>query len=106
MAGVLALADLARTPVCFINLSSAHALEKIKAARDRGQPVYAETCPHYLLLNSDRYEENEAIKYYVTPPLRPAWHQEILWKAVNSGDIQVVGSDHTAFSYAGPEGFG
>ncbi len=103
---VLALADLARTPVCFINLSSAHALEKIKAARDRGQPVYAETCPHYLLLNSERYEENEAVKYYVAPPLRPAWHQEILWKAVNSGDIQVVGSDHSAFSYAGQKDLG
>jgi dihydropyrimidinase len=106
VARTIALADLARTPVCLTNLSSAHALEKVKAARDRGQEVYAETCPHYLLLNSERYEENEAIKYYVTPPLRPAWHQEILWKALNSGDIQVIGSDHTAFNYAGQKDLG
>jgi dihydropyrimidinase len=103
---VISLANLARTPVYFHNLSSAHALEKVKAARDRGQSVYAETCPHYLLLNSERYEENEAVKYYVTPPLRPAWHQEILWKALISGDIQVIGSDHTAFNYAGQKDLG
>ena len=103
---VIALADLARTPVCFTNISSAHAMEKIKAARDRGQAVYAETCPHYLVLNSDRYEENDGIKFYTTPPLRPAWHQEILWKALNTGDIQVIGSDHTAVSYAGQKDLG
>ncbi len=103
---VIALADLARTPVCFFNVSSAHAMEKIKAARDRGQPVYAETCPHYLLFNSERYEENEAVRYYVAPPLRPAWHQEVLWKAILSGDIQAVGSDHSAFNYAGQKDAG
>ena len=105
VARVIALADLARTPVYFTNVSSAHALEKIKAARDRGQVVYAETCPHYLILNSDRYEDSEAVKYYLTPPLRPAWHQEILWKALHSGDVQVIGSDHTA-EPCGPEGRG
>ncbi len=106
VAHVVALADLARSPVLFTGLSSAHALEKIKAARDRSQPVYAETCPCYLLLNSDRYAENEAIKYYVTPPLRPAWHQDVLWKGINSGDIQLIGSGHMAFNYAGQKDLG
>lgn len=106
VARAIALADLAHAPLCLTNLSSAHALEKVKSARDRGQPVYAETCAHYLLLNSDRYEENEAIKYYITPPLRPAWHQEVLWKAIISGDIQIIGSDHTAFNFAGQKDLG
>jgi dihydropyrimidinase len=106
VARVLALADLARTPVCFFSVSSAHALEKIKTARDRGQAVFAVTCPHYLLLNAERYEESEAVKYFVTPPLRPAWHQEMLWKGIASGDIQAVGSDHAAFSYAGQKDAG
>jgi dihydropyrimidinase len=106
VASIIALADLARTPVYFTNISSAHALEKIKAARDRGQSVYAETCPQYLILNSDCYEDSEAVKYYVTPPLRPAWHNEMLWKALNSGDIQVIGSDHTAVNYAGQKDLG
>ncbi len=100
-ARTIAAAELARAPICLINLSSAHALEKVKSARDRGQAVYAETCAHYLLFNSDRYEGNEGVKYYITPPLRPAWHQEVLWKGIISGDIQFIGSDHTAFNYAG-----
>jgi dihydropyrimidinase len=103
---VIALADLARTPVFFIGLSSAHAVQKVKAARDRGQAVYAETCTQYLMLSSDRYEESEAVKYYVTPPLRPAWHADVLWKAINTGDLQVISSDHTAFSFAGQKDLG
>jgi dihydropyrimidinase len=105
-ARVIALAELARTPVYLTNLSSAHAVERVKAARDRGQPVYAETCTHYLVLSSDRYDEGEGVKYYCTPPLRPAWHQEILWRALGSGDLHVIASDHTAFNYAGQKDAG
>ncbi len=103
---VVTLAELAKAPVYFTNLSAAHALEKVKVARDRGQPVYAETCSHYLVLGSDRYEELDGIKYYCTPPLRASWHGEALWKALVTGDIQAIGSDHTAFNYAGQKDAG
>jgi dihydropyrimidinase len=102
----IALADLAKVPLYLTDLSSAHALEKVKAARDRGMNVYAETCSHYLVLGSERYEDPEGIKYYCTPPLRPAWHQDALWKGLSTGDIQVVRSDHTAFNYAGQKDLG
>jgi dihydropyrimidinase len=105
-ARAISIADMAKAPIYFSSLSSAHAIEKVKAARDRGQVVYAETCPHYLVLTSDRYEEAEGIKYYCTPPLRPAWHEDVLWKAIGSGDIQVVASDHRAFNYAGQKNVG
>ncbi len=103
---VITLADLAKSPVYFTNLSSAHALERVKSARDRNLPVYAETCPHYLVLSAERYEETEGIKYYTTPPLRPAWHLDALWKGLGSGDIQTIASDHTAFNYAGQKDTG
>jgi dihydropyrimidinase len=106
VARVINLADLVKTPVYLTNLSSAHAVEKVKAARDRGQAVYVETCPHYLALSCERYDESEAVKYYCTPPLRPPWHQEVLWKAIRTGDIQVIGSDHMAFNYAGQKNLG
>jgi dihydropyrimidinase len=105
-ARAISIADMAKAPIYFSSLSSAHAIEKVKAARDRGQIVYAETCPHYLVLPSDHYEEAEGIKFYCTPPLRPAWHEDIMWKAIGSGDIQVVGSDHRAFNYAGQKDVG
>jgi len=100
------LAEMAKTPLYLTNLSSAHAIEKVKAARDRGLPIFAETCSHYLAMSSDRYEDSEGIKYYCTPPLRPSWHEDILWRAIASGDIHVVGSDHMAFNYAGQKDLG
>jgi len=106
IARVISLAEMAKTPIYLTNLSSAHAIEKIKAARDRGLPVFSETCSHYLSISSDRYEDSEGIKYYCTPPLRPSWHAEILWKAIASGDIHSIGSDHMAFNYAGQKDLG
>jgi dihydropyrimidinase len=105
-ARALSIAEMAKAPIYLSSLSSAHAIERVKAARDRGCIVYAETCPHYLTMSSDRYEEPEGIKYYCTPPLRPSWQQDILWKAISSGDIHVVGSDHQAFNYAGQKDLG
>jgi dihydropyrimidinase len=105
-ARAISLAEMAKAPIYLTNVSSAHAIEKVKAARDRGQIVYAETCSHYLVLSCDRYEESEGIKYYCTPPLRPSWHADVLWKAISSGDIHVVGSDHKAFNYAGQKNIG
>jgi dihydropyrimidinase len=105
-ARAISLAEMAKTPIYLANVSSAHAIEKVKAARDRGTQIYAETCPQYLVLPCNRYEEPEGIKYYCTPPLRPAWHADVLWKAIVSGDIQTVGSDHMAFNYAGQKSLG
>jgi dihydropyrimidinase len=105
-ARAVTLAEMAKTPIYLTSLSSAHAIEKVKAARDRGLSIYAETCSHYLAMPSDRYDEPEGVKYYCTPPLRPAWHEDILWKAISSGDIHVVGSDHMAFNYAGQKDLG
>jgi dihydropyrimidinase len=100
------MAEMAKAPIYLTNVSCAHAIEKVKAARDKGQLVYAETCSHYLTLGCDRYEDPEGIKYYCTPPLRPSWHADVLWKAISSGDVHVVGSDHRAFNYAGQKNLG
>jgi len=102
-ARVISLAEMAKTPIYLTNLSSAHAIEKVKAARDRGFPIFAEICSHYLAMSSDRYEDSEGIKY---PPLRPSWHAEVLWKAIASGDVHVVASEHMAFNYAGQKDLG
>jgi dihydropyrimidinase len=105
-ARALSLAEMARAPIYFANISSAHAIERIKAARDRALPVYAETNPQYLVMASERYDEPDGIKYYCTPPLRPSWHEDVLWKAISSGDLHVVASDHKAFNYAGQKNVG
>jgi dihydropyrimidinase len=52
-----ALAEMAGAPVYIVHLSCAEALEQVTLARNRGVPVLAETCPQYLFLSADRYDE-------------------------------------------------
>jgi len=98
----IALAEMAGAPVYIVHLSSNDALEKVAEARDRGLPVYAETCPQYLFLS---IEENmnkpgfEDAKYVFTPPLREKWHQEKLWAGLRKNTLQVVSTDHCPFCY-------
>ncbi len=97
----VALAEMLRAPLYLNSVSAAHALERIKAARDKGNPVFAETCCQYLALSVDSYEAPgfEPAKFVCLPPLRPRWHQEILWRGLSSGDLQVVASDHAPFNF-------
>ena len=53
----IALAEIADVPIYIVHLSAAEALEMVTEARDRGLPAYAETCPQYLFLSYDNYEE-------------------------------------------------
>src|SRR5215467_11937578 len=80
-ARAIALAEMAGAPVYIVHLSCNDALEKVREARDRGLPVYAETCPQYLYLSIESFDAPgfEGAKYVFTPPLREKWHQEKLW---------------------------
>jgi dihydropyrimidinase len=82
-------------------LSCNDALEKVREARDRGLPVYAETCPQYLYLSLENMDEPgfEGAKYVFTPPLREKWHQEKLWKGLKHDHLQVVSTDHCPFCF-------
>ena len=89
-------------PIYIVHLSAAHALDKVRQARDMGLPAYAETCPQYLFLSYDNYEEPgfEGAKYVMSPPLREKWHQDVLWKGLAKNDLQVISTDHCPFCMA------
>jgi dihydropyrimidinase len=93
---------MARVPIYIVHLSAADALEKVKQARDSGLPAYAETCPQYLFLSYENYEEPgfEGAKYVMSPPLRERWHQDELWKGLQKNDLQVISTDHCPFCMA------
>jgi len=97
----IALAEMAKAPLYIVHLSCNDALNQVKAARDRGLPVYAETCPQYLFLSHENLEEPgfEGAKYVCSPPVRDSWHQEELWKGIAGNDLQVVSTDHGTFTY-------
>ncbi|HEV2961103.1 MAG TPA: dihydropyrimidinase [Candidatus Angelobacter sp.] len=100
-ARAIALAEMAGSPVYIVHLSCNDALEKVREARDRGLPVYAETCPQYLYLSLDDMEKPgfESAKYVFTPPLREKWHQEKLWNGLKQDHLQVVSTDHCPFCF-------
>ncbi|MGA7159521.1 MAG: dihydropyrimidinase [Bacteroidota bacterium] len=97
----IALAQMAGAPVYIVHLSSADALEKVSEARDKGVPVFAETCPQYLLLSIEDLDRPnfEGAKYVFTPPLREKWHQDKLWEGLRKNTLQVVSTDHCPFCF-------
>jgi len=97
----IALAEIAGAPIYIVHLSCNDALEKVREARDRGLPVYAETCPQYLYLSLENMDAPgfESAKYVFTPPLREKWHQEKLWNGLKRDHLQVVSTDHCPFCF-------
>jgi dihydropyrimidinase len=97
----IALAEMAGAPVYIVHLSCNEALEKVREARDRGLPAYAETCPQYLYLSLENMDAPgfESAKYVFTPPLREKWHQEKLWQGLARDTLQVVSTDHCPFCF-------
>src|SRR6185369_2802232 len=97
----IAMAEMAEAPVYIVHLSSEDALNKVREARDRGVPAFAETCPQYLLLSIEELERPnfEGAKYVFTPPLRPKHHLPKLWAGLKHDHLQVVSTDHCPFCY-------
>ena len=100
---LLRLAEQVDTPVIIVHLSTKEALEEVRSARARGQTVYVETCPQYLLLEESVYDDpdfTEAAKFVCAPPIRTVADQEALWLALGDGEIQTVSTDHCSFTTA------
>ena len=98
---LLRMAQVADCPVIIVHLSTKEAMEEVRAARKRGQTVYVETCPHYLLLEDSVYDAPDyldAAQFVCAPPIRKKADQEALWEALRNGEIQTVSTDHCSFT--------
>lgn len=95
------LASLTGADLYVVHVTCEQAVAAIAAAQGRGQRLWAETCPQYLLLDDSVYElpDFEGASYVIAPPIRAKSHQEILWKALESGTLQAVGTDHCPFDF-------
>jgi len=101
-ARAISMATLAGAPLYVVHLSCAAALAHVTAARDRGLPVHAETCPQYLFLSIADYDRPgfDGARYVMSPPLRDTADQEALWRGLAGGDLEVVATDHCPFTLA------
>jgi dihydropyrimidinase len=99
---LLALARLTGTPLTVVHLSCAAGLEAVRVARVRGQAVWVETCPQYLLLDEAEYRRSgfESAKFVMSPPLRTERDREALWAGLAAGEVDTVATDHCPFVFA------
>ena len=104
----IAMAEIAGVPIYIVHLSSEDALNKVREARDRGLPAFAETCPQYLLLSVEELARPnfEGAKYVFTPPLREKHHPPKLWDGLKNDHLQVVSTDHCPFCFEDQKALG
>ncbi|MGW3375660.1 dihydropyrimidinase [Streptomyces hydrogenans] len=102
------LARVAGSPLYVVHVSAEEAVAELAAARDKGLPVFGETCPQYLFLSTDNLAEPgfEGAKYVCSTPLRPREHQAALWRGLRTNDLQVVSTDHCPFCFTGQKELG
>src|SRR5829696_2713215 len=110
------LAKLTGAPLYVVHVSAKQAVEQLAWARDRGQNVYGETCPQYLYLSledqlgakSDDYGAFEGAKWVCSTPLRSRaeGHQDHMWQALRTNDVQMVSTDHCPFCMKGQKDLG
>ncbi|MEG1997459.1 MAG: dihydropyrimidinase [Clostridiales bacterium] len=96
-------------PIYLVHISTSESVELIRSAREKGQKnIYAETCPQYLLLDRSRYldDNQEGLKYIMSPPLRSPEDNRALWQALTDGVLQVVATDHCPFDFRGAKQLG
>ena len=100
---LLRIAQAVDIPVVIVHLTNAATLAEVTAARRRGQKVYVETCPQYLVLDDSVYYNEDfsrAARYVCAPPLRKPEDWRALWAGLRKGDIQTISTDHCAFTLA------
>ena len=97
---VIFLAEKAGAELYIVHNSMARTVELIAQARQRGQTVWSETCPQYLILDESQYEGPEAWRFIMQPPLRDAQQPDALWDLLSSGDVHSLGTDHCDYTQA------
>ncbi len=83
-----------------VHLSNHLGMQYIELAKQNGdKDIFVETCPQYLMLDDERYYDEDGIKYIMSPPLRNKGNNFLLWKDIENGKIDTIGTDHCPFDY-------
>jgi dihydropyrimidinase len=111
------LANLTGAPLYVVHVSAKQAVEQLAWARDKGQNVFGETCPQYLYLSLEdqlgatgdpTWGSFEGAKWVCSTPLRSRaeGHQDHMWQALRTNDLQMVSTDHCPFCMKGQKELG
>ncbi|MGB3875504.1 MAG: dihydropyrimidinase [Shinella zoogloeoides] len=95
------IADMAGAPLYVVHTSCEQSHEAIRRARQNGMRVYGEPLIQHLTLDESEYFDKDwdhAARRVMSPPFRNRQHQDSLWAGLASGSLQVVATDHCAFT--------
>lgn len=99
----IAIADVIGVPIYVVHVSCIEAAEAVARARARGQRVYGEVLAGHLVVDDSVYRHPDfatAAAHVMSPPFRPAAHQEALWRGLQSGNLHTTATDHCTFCAA------
>lgn len=91
---VLYLAKVAGCRLHVCHVSSPEGVEEVTRARQEGQDVTCESCPHYFVLDTDQFEEIGTLAK-CSPPIRDLENQKGMWEKLFNGEIDCLVSDHS-----------
>ena len=96
----ISIAEYAGSSVFVVHVSSARAAQELARAKRKERRVYGETCPQYLLTSLEDYQGTgfKAAAYVCSPPIREQANQFELWRALSTGVLDTVATDHAPFS--------
>jgi dihydropyrimidinase len=105
---LMTFAEMTGASTYIVHLSCREALAEAVSARGRGVKVAIETLIQYLVLDRTYAERPgfEGAKYVMSPPLRDASNQPVLWEGLRDGVIQTVATDHAPFDFEGQKRMG
>ena len=95
------IADMAGVPLYVVHTSCEDSHEAIRRARQNGKRVYGEPLIQHLTLDESEYAHpdwDHAARRVMSPPFRNKGHQDSLWAGLAAGSLQVVATDHCAFT--------
>jgi allantoinase len=91
---VIGLAQATGARVHIVHVSSTETTRMVSTARSNGVRITAETCPHYLWFDAAEIPDG-ATEYKCAPPIRTVDDREGLWRALSSGELHMIVSDHS-----------
>lgn len=84
-------------PLYLVHMADKEGLEAAISAKMDGHEIYIETCPQYLEFTCDVYKREDGRNFVCSPPMKGQESQDALWKAIKTGAIDTIATDHCPF---------
>ncbi len=97
---VIRLCEITGCKTYIVHVSSGKGVDLIRNAQQKGLPVFAETCPHYLVFDEEVYElpDREMLPFIFSPPVRSRNDRDQLWEGIMDNTLSVFSTDHCPFN--------